>query len=140
MGWCGVGEGREKGAGVVWVMAVLGVVWGLGVVVMVGGGVRGMRKKAEMGADVAALAAAARAVRGFDDGCAVAERVAAGTGVVLTRCRVEGGPGMPVEAQVEVVVRGRTLVGWEPVVPASSRAGAAGPSAASVRGSGTTGG
>nr|WP_123669828.1 Rv3654c family TadE-like protein [Actinocorallia herbida] len=109
----------------VWVMAVLGVVWSVGVVVMVGGGVRGMRKRAEMAADVAALAAAARTARGYADGCAVAGRVAEGTGAALTGCRVEGSAGLPVRVEVEVVIRGRTLPGWDLSVPAVSRAGTA---------------
>ncbi|WP_413774974.1 Rv3654c family TadE-like protein [Actinocorallia sp. A-T 12471] len=104
-------------------MAALGAVWSLAAVVMVAGGVRGVRKEAEMAADIAALAGAARTVRGYTDGCEAARRVAAGSGAQLTACQVTGSVGLPVTVQTTVTVVTRTLLGLTLNLQATSRAG-----------------
>jgi secretion/DNA translocation related TadE-like protein len=67
---------------------------GLAVVAAVGGLTSGAatvaRHRAETAADLAALAAASRAAEGFDDGCAVAARIAEANGGRLKECSLVG--------------------------------------------------
>jgi len=97
--------GTDDGVATVWaaitvavVVAVLAAM--LGMVAAVGG-----RHRAEAAADLAALAAAAHAVRGEAEACGRAARAATGTGGRLVLCRVRGG-----EAVVEVEVALRVAV------------------------------
>lgn len=82
----------------------------LGLVAAVNG-----RHRAEAAADLAALAAAAQAVRGETVACGRAAQVATGTGGRLVLCRVRGGVA---EVEVEVALRATVLGG----VTARSRA------------------
>ncbi|WP_374201566.1 Rv3654c family TadE-like protein [Actinocorallia sp. API 0066] len=108
----------------VWGVGVMGVVWGVAVVGVGVGGVRAERKGVEMAADLAALAAAGRVVRGYEDGCLVAGRVAGWNGGVLDGCRTWGGPGEGVVVEVAVSRRVRGVFGALPLrARAVSRAG-----------------
>jgi secretion/DNA translocation related TadE-like protein len=93
----------ERGSATVWVVALSGVLAAIGVAaVLVGSAVVG-RHRAAGAADLSALAAAERAVRGDPRACAVAEDTAAANGARLTGCAVEG--GAVVEVTVDVPVR-----------------------------------
>ena len=93
----------ERGSATVWVVALAGVLAVIGVAaVLVGTAVVG-RHRATTAADLAALAAAERAVRGDAGACAVAGEVAAANGAGLTACTV--GDGAVVEVAVAVPVR-----------------------------------
>ena len=89
----------------------------LGLVAAVGG-----RHRAEAAADLAALAAAAQAVRGEAVACGRAAQVATGTGGRLVLCRVRGG-----EAVVEVEVALRVAVLGGVTARSRARAGPADP-------------
>ncbi|RBY74656.1 hypothetical protein DQ238_21470 [Geodermatophilus sp. TF02-6] len=93
----------ERGSATVWVVALSGVLAAIGVAaVLVGAAVVG-RHRATGAADLAALAAAERAVRGDSRACAVAAEVARANGAHLTACTVDG--ASVVEVAVEVPVR-----------------------------------
>lgn len=90
----------DRGAGTVWVLAFMGLVWTVGAAFMVAGGVRAARHRAYGAADLAALAAAAQAVEGPVPACRRAAQVAEGWGVRLSGCAVRG-----MAAEVEVTAR-----------------------------------
>jgi secretion/DNA translocation related TadE-like protein len=101
-------RGADSGVATVWaaiavaaLVAVLAAM--LGLVAAVGG-----RHRAEAAADLAALAAAAQAVRGEAVACGRAARVATGTGGRLVLCRVRGGEAV---VEVEVALRVAALGG-----------------------------
>jgi secretion/DNA translocation related TadE-like protein len=93
----------ERGSATVWVLAlslVLAVVGAAAVVVAVA---VTARHRAGSAADLAALAAAGRAVTGAPDACAVADDVARRNGARLTSCTV--GEGSVVAVTVSVSLR-----------------------------------
>ncbi|WP_161602745.1 Rv3654c family TadE-like protein [Thermomonospora catenispora] len=92
----------DQGAGTLWVLAFMGVIWLVGVTFMTAGGVRAARHRAHGAADLAALAAAAQAVEGPGPACRRAARVARGWGVRLSSCTVRG---MVAEVEVTTTVR-----------------------------------
>jgi secretion/DNA translocation related TadE-like protein len=115
--------GRDRGSATVWVLvlaAVLGLVAAASVLV---GVAVVARHRAASAADLAALAAAGRAVTGDPSACATAADVARANAAELTACHV--GPGAIVEVEVAIAVRlggagvhtavGRSRAG--PVVP-----------------------
>lgn len=93
----------ERGSATVWVVALAGVLAAVAMAaVLVGAAVVG-RHRATTAADLAALAAAERAVRGDPAACAAAERLAGANGARLTACAV--GSGAVVEVTVALPVR-----------------------------------
>ena len=91
---------RERGSATVWVLllaAVLAVV--AAAAVLVGAAVVA-RHRAAGAADLAALAAAGRAVAGDPVACATAAEVAVANGAELPGCHV--GPGSVVDVEVRV--------------------------------------
>lgn len=113
----------DRGSATVWVLALCGVLVSLGAAgVLVGGAVTG-RHRAEAAADLAALAAAGRAVSGVADPCAAAGSVASADGAVLESCTVL--PGGVVEVRVTVGVMLGPLGRRQ--ATARARAGPAGP-------------
>ncbi|MEV5570488.1 Rv3654c family TadE-like protein [Spirillospora sp. NPDC052269] len=98
----GRGGGVDRGAGTVWVLAFLGVIWSVGVAAMVVGGVRGARHRVEAAADLGALAGAGRVSEGEGAACRVAREVAADSGGRVASCVVRG---RIVEVSVDGVVR-----------------------------------
>ncbi|MFC7569589.1 Rv3654c family TadE-like protein [Actinomadura namibiensis] len=114
---------RERGAGAVWVLAFMAVVWLVGAAVVVGGGVRIARQRGEVAADLAALAGAARVGEGERSACRVAGRIANGSGGRLAVCSVRGAI-----VEVEVVVGVRVPVGGGGLrIVSRARAGPVGP-------------
>ncbi|MCP2340359.1 secretion/DNA translocation related TadE-like protein [Actinomadura rupiterrae] len=96
---CGV---ADRGAGTVWVLAFMGVIWVVGVAAMVVGGVRVARHRVEAAADLGALAGAQRASEGEVVACRAAREVAADSGGRVASCAVRG---RIVEVSADVVVR-----------------------------------
>ncbi len=92
----------ERGSATVWVLALAAV---LGLVttasVLVGVAVVA-RHRAASAADLAALAAAGRAVTGDPDACAAAHDVARVNGADLTGCSVGSGAVVQVEVAIDV--------------------------------------
>lgn len=87
----GPGRGRgEDGASTIWVIATMGLVLLTGLVGVFVGAACLARHRADVAADLAALAGAARATVGRTDGCARAAAVAAANGGTLTSCAVIG--------------------------------------------------
>ncbi|WP_461037590.1 Rv3654c family TadE-like protein, partial [Streptomyces mayteni] len=81
---------RDRGSGTVFAacsVAVLCLVFG---VVLALGQVMAARQRAATAADLAALAAAERALSGAEAACALADRVAEAQGARLTRCQLAG--------------------------------------------------
>lgn len=93
----------ERGSATVWMVALSGVLATLGVAVVLGGAAVVARHRATAAADLAALAAAGRAVTADPDACAVAADVAAANAAELTGCTV--GVDAVVEISVSVPVR-----------------------------------
>ncbi|WP_347256651.1 Rv3654c family TadE-like protein [Actinomadura sp. RB99] len=94
--------GCDRGAGTVWVVAFMVVIWVGGVAAVGVGGVRAARHRGDTAADLAALAGAARAADGAADACGRAREVAARSGARLARCRVRG---EVVDVEVTVALR-----------------------------------
>ncbi|TKJ31952.1 Rv3654c family TadE-like protein [Blastococcus sp. CCUG 61487] len=92
----------ERGSATVWVLALAGVLAAVGLALVVLAGAVVARHRAGAAADLAALAAAGRAVRGDEDPCATAARIAAANGARLEECALE--PGAAVLVQVGVPV------------------------------------
>ncbi|MFB4316307.1 Rv3654c family TadE-like protein [Actinomadura sp. 21ATH] len=103
----GVRSGRDRGAGVVWVVAFMGVVWGVGVAALGVGAARAARHRADSVADLAALGGAGRAIEGRVVACRVAAEVAEGGGARLSRCSVRDGT---VDVSVTARFRGMEVV------------------------------
>ncbi|SDX70250.1 helicase/secretion neighborhood TadE-like protein [Modestobacter sp. DSM 44400] len=93
----------ERGSATVWMVALAGLLAAVGMAaVLVGAAVIG-RHRAGTAADLAALAAAGRAVVGDPQACDVAGRVAAANGATVDSCTVAA--GAVVEVRVRVPVR-----------------------------------
>jgi secretion/DNA translocation related TadE-like protein len=93
----------ERGSATVWVLALAGLLAVLGMAVLLVGTATVARHRATTAADLAALAAAGRAVVGDPGACAAAERIARADGAALESCSV--GAGTVVEVHVRVPVR-----------------------------------
>src|SRR5687767_2200590 len=93
----------ERGSATVWVVALAGVLAVVGMAVVLFGAAVVARHRAGAAADLAALAAAGRAVVGDPGACAVAADVADANAAELTGCTVGG--GAVVEVAVSVSVR-----------------------------------
>src|SRR3954471_18401909 len=92
----------ERGSATVWVLALSGVLACVGLAVVLVGAAVVARHRASAAADLAALAAAGRAVTGEPDACAVAARVAEGNSASLAACVVEGSGIVQVRVTVPV--------------------------------------
>ncbi|MBW0101926.1 Rv3654c family TadE-like protein [Pseudonocardia sp. KRD291] len=115
----GDGDG-DAGSATVWAALVSGVILAVGLVgVDLASGVRA-RHVAESAADLSALAAAGRTVDGAETACRVARGVAAHSGAVVSRCRLDGWDAL-VETEVD---RPWTVLGRGPA-GARARAGPA---------------
>ncbi|SFK89114.1 Rv3654c family TadE-like protein [Geodermatophilus ruber] len=93
----------ERGSATVWVVALSGVLAAVGVAAVLVGTAVVARHRATGAADLAALAAAERAVRGDPGACSAAAAVAGANGAELTGCTVDG--AAVVEVTVAVPVR-----------------------------------
>ena len=103
-------RGHQGDRGGVTVVACVGVMVLLlvtGLVVYLGTAALA-RQRAENGADLAALAGAARLLRGVQVACAAADRVAAANGVSVTGCAADG---LDLLVEVTAEVAGGGLVG-----------------------------
>lgn len=98
----------ERGSGTLWMVAAMGLLWSVGTMAMMVGGVRAARHRAYAAADLAALAAAAHASRGAEEACGLAARVARESGGRLRRCVLRGRVS---EVTVTTVVPVRPHVG-----------------------------
>ncbi|MGI5165998.1 Rv3654c family TadE-like protein [Spirillospora sp. CA-253888] len=116
-------EKRECGAGAVWVVAFVAVVWLVGIAAVAVGGMRAARQRGEVAADLAALAGAARVAEGEGVACRRAGAAVVRHRARLSGCRVRG---RIVEVEVTSAVRGPGGVGMLPVV-SRARAGPVGP-------------
>jgi secretion/DNA translocation related TadE-like protein len=126
----------DRGVATIWAAAGVSVIM---VALLVGvhlGAAVAARHRAEAAADLAALAAAGRAVEGIDAACHRARTLAAAMGASITSCQLVGWDAL-VEAEVPVAVAlpgtanatGRARAGPEPtaVEPPPSDRSAAGP-------------
>jgi secretion/DNA translocation related TadE-like protein len=93
----------ERGSASVWVVALATVLGVVGAAVVLVGVATVARHRATAAADLAALAAAQRAVTGDPDPCGTARRLAAANTAALTGCRADA-DGV-VEVTVAVPVR-----------------------------------
>ena len=93
----------ERGSATVWVLALAGLLAVLGTAAVLVGGAVVARHRASTAADLAALAAAGRAVFGDPAACATAARVARANAAELEGCVVR--PEAVVEVRVQVPVR-----------------------------------
>jgi secretion/DNA translocation related TadE-like protein len=122
----------ERGSATVWMLALCGVLGVVGAAAVLTGAAVVARHRATAAADLAALAAAGRAVAGDAGPCVAAQEVAAANAAELTSCTVGAG------AVVEVAVRIRVRLGGLGVHWATARAGAGpvvpGPQAAPLSG------
>ncbi|WP_104526331.1 Rv3654c family TadE-like protein [Blastococcus atacamensis] len=92
----------ERGSATVWVLILSAVLVAVAAAAVLVGLGMGARHRAATAADLAALAAAGRAVVGDPDPCAAAAGIAAANGAELVGCRLE--PGAVVSVQVSVTV------------------------------------
>ncbi|WP_327368236.1 Rv3654c family TadE-like protein [Streptomyces sp. NBC_01217] len=81
---------RDRGLATVWVAMTTATLCAVFAVVLALGQVVVARHRAGGAADLAALAAADRALRGPGEACGAAEEVAAAQGAVVVRCTVRG--------------------------------------------------
>lgn len=134
----------ERGSATVWVLALAGALAVVALAAVLVGGAVVARHRAGSAADLAALAAAGRAVLADPGACAVAEEVAAANGAVLERCTVRAGAVVEVEVAVpfrlgplgrrDAAGRARAgPVGGQPVVPGPSAAASSSRTASSTR-------
>lgn len=93
----------ERGSATVWVLALAGLLAVLGVAVVLVGGAVVARHRASAAADLAALAAAGRAVLADPAACATAARIARTNGAELEGCVLR--PEAIVDVRVRVPVR-----------------------------------
>ena len=93
----------ERGSATVWVLALSGVLAALAMAVVLVGAATVARHRAGTAADLAALAAAGRAVLGEPDGCDRAAQVARANAAALVACSVDD--SAVVEVRVDVPVR-----------------------------------
>lgn len=102
-GSCGPGRGRsqgrepdqgladrDRGLATVWVAMTTATLCAVFAVVLALGQVVAARHRAGGAADLAALAAADRALQGHEEACGAADKVAAAQGAVVVRCAVRG--------------------------------------------------
>ncbi|MFF8914969.1 Rv3654c family TadE-like protein [Streptomyces sp. NPDC015032] len=82
--------GRDRGLATVWVAMTTATLCMVFAVVLALGQVVVVRHRAGGAADLAALAAADRALQGTRESCAAAREVAAAQGAVVVRCTVRG--------------------------------------------------
>ncbi|GAB3660243.1 hypothetical protein GCM10027589_21880 [Actinocorallia lasiicapitis] len=104
----------DGGAATLWVVAVMGLVWTVAGVVMVAGGVRAARHRAQLAADSAALAVVTREVWGFGDGCRFARELTERNGAAMESCEIRGaaaGSGLGAEVKTAVMIRAPSWVG-----------------------------
>jgi secretion/DNA translocation related TadE-like protein len=87
----------------VWVLALSAVLALIGTAAVLAGAAVVARHRASAAADLAALAAAGRAVLGYADACSVGREVAAANAAALTGCTV--GTGAVAEVTVSVPVQ-----------------------------------
>ncbi|MDL4818222.1 Rv3654c family TadE-like protein [Actinomadura opuntiae] len=121
-----MGVGRwwrsDRGAGTLWVVAFMALIWVGGVVAMEVGGVRAARHRGDAAADLAALAGAARVPDGSAAACGAAREIARRSGARMARCAVRGEI-----VEVSVTVALRAPVGDGAVrIESRARAGPAG--------------
>ncbi|MFC5749174.1 Rv3654c family TadE-like protein [Actinomadura rugatobispora] len=93
----------DRGAGVVWVVACMALVWVVGVAAMTVGAARVTRHRADAAADLAALGAAARAPEGTEVACKAAAEAVRKSGGRLSACSVRD---RVAEVSVAMVLRG----------------------------------
>ncbi|MFI6057585.1 Rv3654c family TadE-like protein [Streptomyces sp. NPDC051286] len=86
-GW---GEGRDRGVATVWVAVTTAALCAVFAAVLALGQVVVARHRAGGAADLAALAAADRALRGAEAACRAAAEVAEAQGAAVVRCAVQG--------------------------------------------------
>lgn len=113
---------RDTGAGTVWVLAFIAIIWLTGAAGMAIGGVRTTRHRADAAADLAALAGAAHVSDGASAACARARSIAADSGARMSRCAVKG---RTVDVSVTMALRVPLGVGAVRVV-SRARAGPVG--------------
>ncbi|MBW0256267.1 histidine kinase, partial [Cellulomonas sp. PS-H5] len=101
----GRGGTRDRGSASVLVVGLVGVVVLLAGTLGLLGVVQAARGRAQAAADLAALAAAERRLRGHADPCGLAREVAARNGAALAGCTAVG------EGDVHVRTTVRTVVG-----------------------------
>lgn len=98
-------RGRERGSATVWVLALMAMVWCTAAAVLLGGQVRAVRHQAGAAADLAALAAADRALHAPGVACRTAAEIADANGAHLRACAVEGGlADVTVEVQLPALI------------------------------------
>jgi len=93
---------RERGSATVWVLALAGALAVVGAAAVLVAAAVTARHRAGGAADLAALAAAGRAVTGDPAACAVAGEIAERNGARLTACTVEDGGVVAVTVVVPV--------------------------------------
>ncbi len=81
---------RDSGSATVWWISLCLLLWFLTYAVLLTAAARLDRDRAVTAADLAALAAAARAHEGPGPACAVAERTASANGAALDTCELDG--------------------------------------------------
>jgi secretion/DNA translocation related TadE-like protein len=113
----------ERGSATVWVIALSGVLALVAAAVVLVGAATAARHRAGAAADLAALAAATRAVLGEPDACDLAAHVARANAAALVSCSVDD--SAVVEVRVDVPVRLGGL--GVHVASARARAGPVGP-------------
>ncbi|MEU5331060.1 Rv3654c family TadE-like protein [Streptomyces parvus] len=94
-GWCrcrcrGSGGGADRGVATVWAAVTVAGLCTVFAVVLALGQAVAARHRAGGAADLAALAAADRALEGAETACAAARRVAVAQDAVVVRCAVQG--------------------------------------------------
>ncbi|MDH2426731.1 Rv3654c family TadE-like protein [Sphaerisporangium sp. TRM90804] len=113
--WREESRGGDRGAGTVWVLALMGLVWVSAVALVLVGSARVARHRAQSAADLSALAAAVHALAAPEKACGHARRLATANHASLRRCVVRAGvvdvkvaarfvlPGLdgPLEAEAE---------------------------------------
>jgi secretion/DNA translocation related TadE-like protein len=109
----------ERGSATVWVLGLSAVLTVLGLAVVLFGAAAVARHRAGSAADLAALAAAGRAVTGDPGACTTAAQVAAANGAEMTACTVDASAVVEVEVRVPV----RLAVLGERSATARARAG-----------------
>ena len=95
-------EGPDRGSATIWVLALSGVLAVLAAAVVLVGVAAVARHRAATAADLAALAAAGRAVLGQPGGCELAAEVARANAARLVSCAVDGSAVAEVRVDVPV--------------------------------------
>jgi secretion/DNA translocation related TadE-like protein len=121
---------RERGSATLFAVAVVGVLVLVGAALGVAGAMVHAHRVAQSAADLAALAGAQSLAKG-GDACAAAAVIAAGNGVVVDSCVVEG-----FDVRLQVTAAGPHWLGQRHDLSAQARAGPAGRSALGEVGTG----